>query len=277
MKFQRYLKSALAVLAFSATSALATPITVQATGIAEHLTQGKHQGSFDATSVLPLGIFTIDYLQFSFAFVDDGDAIRYNRLRSTTSQPVTVRKTISPTVIEEKVTKTTTSWWEGTGEKESIALGFNGLSFTGETASVDASDTPSSVQTFTQTEYMNGTTVCSKTEWEKAGNTSCKKIIRTTTTNFDHYRSAIDYTGEVTFDGSLMGYSPALMSLMLTRKLDFTLDVLGDVDLLSATLDIGFKEPSLGTEMGTVPEPSSMILFGIALLGMAGACRKQRR
>jgi hypothetical protein len=288
MKFRTCFKSALALLAFTATSAMAVPYayTIDATGIPGQLSDGTYslsagtyQGSFNGSSFLPQGLFSITSLQFSFFFMDDHDNVGFTRtLIETPKFLVTDSRMINSKTFEETVVKTTTSHFAGVGEKESVKLNFGALSFLEETAAVDIDELLSGGSKSVVTTSYRSTdgTLCDAKEWAKASNKVCQKTTTTTNPKFNNFYTGIDYTGEVTFDGSLMGYTPAMKSLMLLKKLNFSLDVLGDIDLISATLDIEINTLESNNTVD-VPEPGSVLLFGIALLGIVGIRRKQRR
>lgn len=274
MNLQAHIKTALALLAFSTASAMAEPLTLQSTGLSFYLNEGRHTGSFDA-SFLPKK-FVINSVQFSFSFVDDGDVIPYSTSPNITSAPVTVREATGPRSWKETVTTTVTMPRTGVGEKESVALSFGASTYLGASKE-EKSDVivPTNPYTTVQAPvYVKSSdnTGCLKSQWEK-GTVNCQQVTRTIVTNYQNRIITTDYTGEILLGGSLTGDNGLLASLLRDRRLDFSLDVLGDLNFLGSTLEIDFTPIE---DVSVVPEPASVSLFGIAMLGFAGARRKRR-
>jgi len=273
------LKTALALLALGATSAMAEPLTLQSTGLPSYLSQGKYQGSFDA-AFLPKNA-VINSLQFSFLFVDDGDTVPYRTGDSILSKPVSLRQMSSDKTRQagrtftETVTTTVTLPRTGVGEQESVKLSFGASAFSGATQEVKSDvTTPGSTRTDpAKVLYVknNENVSCLKTQWEN-GTANCQQVTRTVVTRYETRTLTTDYTGEIVLGGSLIDDKDLLAAFLRDRRLDFSLDVLGDLDLFGATLDIDFTP----LDIAAVPEPASISLFGIAMLGLAGARRKRR-
>ncbi len=281
MTLQTRLNTALALLAFGATSAMAEPLTLQATGLPSYLNQGSYQGSFDA-SFLPKN-FAVTSLKFSFLFVDDGDVISYTTGESVNSLPVTLHQSSAgPTAKQadrtftDTVTTTVTMPRIGVGEKESVKLSFGGASYSGATTE-EKSDVIVPTRTYTESSTVkyvknNANVSCQKSQWEQ-GTANCQQVTTVVQKQYQNRIVTTDYTGEIALDGSLAVDSDLLAALLRDRRLDFSLDVLGDLDFYGATLDIDYTPIE---DMAVVPEPASLSLFGIAMLGLAGVRRKRR-
>ncbi|WP_091874189.1 PEP-CTERM sorting domain-containing protein [Massilia yuzhufengensis] len=216
---------------------------------------------------------TINSLQFSFVFIDDGDTVVYTTGPSFAS--ASSSQTLKPdakTSIETSERTVTTPRY-GVGERESVKLSFDGASFTGATAAVYSSSTiPTATSSPSQVQYVRSTTgaSCTATQWLK-GQVNCQQITRTAVTHYETAISSTDYTGQIALEGSLMSYNALMAGLVKNGKLDFNIQAMGDIDLASATLDMDID--ILGSD---VPEPASGALVGIALLGMAGVRGKNR-
>ena len=267
--------ASLSLLALGAGSAMAEPIRVEATGIPMYLNSGSHQGSF--VPLLPKN-FTINALQFSFLFVDDGDDIRYTTTGTLQrSAPVAVREKVDFKTYKETVTTTITMPRSGVGEQETVKLVLGAMSFSGAT-STNTSNVTTPTNTIVksaQVRYVkenNEKVSCTEKQWDK-GNANCLKIISTPVDAYENAIATTDYTGEIVLGSVLPSDSAAYAALARDRKLDFSIDVLGDLNLLGATLDIDYTALD---DMVAVSEPASASLLGIALLGMAGVRRKRR-
>jgi hypothetical protein len=273
MRIYQHCATALTLLALSVTSAVAAPLSLQASSIPSYLNNGAYQGSFDATGLLPAR-YAITNMQFSFVFIDDGDIVNYTTGPSATSTPLTLRQKVDAKTSTETIDRTVTSTRYGLGERESVKLSFDSLSWFGETAAVyESVIVPTAVSSPTQVLYAKSAdgSSCSFTQW-KNGSAGCQQTTRTTVTHYQTSIVSTDYTGQIALNGSLMGNEALKTGLMKNGKVDFRIDALGDIDLASATLDIDF-EVLQDTDL---PEPASGALFGIALAGLAGARRKPR-
>lgn len=273
MKVHQSFAIALTLLTLCAGPALASPLTIQASGIPTYLDNQAYKGSFDASALLPKK-FSINSMQFSFIFMDDGDSVGYATGPTIMSGPVSVRQTIDGKTVKETITRTFTTHRTGVGEKESVNLAFGGLSFAGATAATTTSaNDKSSVAGTPQVLYVNKANenlACTNAQWSKSPN-SCQQITRTTVSNYDNFTSTTDYSGQIELDGSLMSDTALISAILLNRKLDFSLDVLGDLNLLSASLDIDFSP--LAAE---VPEPAELALFAVTMLAALAVHRSRR-
>lgn len=273
MKVHHRISIALALLTLCAGTAMATPLTIQASGLPTYLNNQAYQGSFDAAALLPKK-FTVNSLQFSFILMDDGDSVAYATGPSVVSSPVSTRQTVDGKTIKETITRTITTHRTGVGEKESVNLSFGGLSFAGATAATTTSTSDKSqVSGTSQVLYVNKANesiACTSTQWSKSPS-ACQQIIRTAVTNYDNSTSTTDYSGQIELDGSLMSDTALISAILLNRKLDFSLGVLGDLNLLSASLEIDFSPVA-----ADVPEPAELALFGVTLLAALAVHRSRR-
>lgn len=283
MKLKDMIKASIAAFAVAAaSSAMAEVITLNASNLPAngYLSAGTYQGSFNGAGLLPAA-YTVNNLSFDFKFIDDGfDPFTPVPGAITSSDVLDVSN--SPDHPGVKIATRITTYFvpvQSYGEAESARLTFGAVSFTGKTQAGQTvyglPSTPAETQpvrTGNATIWIKGNGTdqreCTKAEVD-ARDRSCKELPYYTVTRTVTKTDTTDYTGSLNFTGSL------LTSLFQNDKLDFTLDITGDLLLTKATLDVDFSDntPAAGA---AVPEPGSLALFGIALLGAIGATRKRR-
>lgn len=273
MKFQNLIKASMAALAFgTASHAMADVITLDASNLPAngYLSAGKYSGSFNGTGLLPT-TYTVNKLSFDFKFADDS-----NDPFSDVKGFITSTETLTSTTGNNRTATRTTTYLvpiTSTGESESVMLNFGALSFFGKTSAGNTTTTPSAPITEAPVKGTDiwvkgsGATTVQCTQAEIDHDSSCKKVTYYTVKKTVVTTSATDYTGMISFSGDLVS------SLFQNNKLDFTLDVTGDLYLTNASLDVDFDVP---VPTAAVPEPGSLALFGIAMFAAAGVSRKRR-
>ena len=267
MKIRNSIKAACAALLFGAASqAMATVITLDASLPAGYLSTGRYQGSFDGSALLPEQ-FIINSIGFSFNFADDAtDDFSTVSYPSVTTQSGPVEVSLTGGDKSSTITKTKTTSVSKMGEQEAVQLSFGSLIFSAQTLAgtpVFTSNTVPGTAVLDRTTYMQGNKTCTPSP----NNSSCKAIYHYTVTNTVTNTTTTDYTGNISLTQSLLSQSGLLAELMQTKALNFGLGVTGDLNLVSASLNLDYTD----TTPSPVPEPASLALFGIALLGFAGA------
>jgi hypothetical protein len=272
MKIQNSIKAAIGALLIGAASqAAATVVAVNATGLPTYLNNTTSLGSFDA-SFLP-GQYTINSIGFSFSFADDTDTFASVAGTSSTQTSAPVYSTSDKSFL---TTTTVTVPVTRTGEQESVLLSFGGHTFSGQTSLATSGPTRTSVtdpQVRGSDIYAKNGVAC--TADQIAHDNSCKKTASYTVTVTNTDTTTKDYTGNIALANSLLSYDTVLAELLNNRSLGFSLGVTGDLNLTGATLTVDYTDTT-PPPAHDVPEPGTLALFGIALLGATGIRRARR-
>lgn len=273
MNIQNAIKAAIgALLIGAAAQASATVVPViNATGVPSASTLltsgGNYAGSFDL-SFLPKQ-YIVNGIGISFAFADDkNDPFTPQTLSWSSQASDFVFSTDTKTFTR---TTTVTQSLAFTGEKEGVKLSFGNVGFDGATAKgadqAGYSSTTSTPVSAGQIWSKNNGVKCT-TQEVIDHDKSCKQIDAYDVTVTNTTSTTTDYTGNFDIVKSLLSYDSLLTQLKNTKSLGFNIGVTtGDLYLTSASMNIDYTE---------TPEPGTLALFGIALMGVAGLRRARR-
>ncbi|MTW14131.1 PEP-CTERM sorting domain-containing protein [Pseudoduganella eburnea] len=272
---------ATALLSMASTSQ-AAPITLTGS-IADGswMGAGQHAGMFDGSSILPQH-FKINSASFTFNFSDDQDLLSRGQAQTTgfsagnyvLSNSYYDGWNYSYTYVRNKNYQQSVAQ---SGETEGASLSLAGIGAgSGATAL-----TQSSAQNTTHDgmswegyssqpgyyQYYSCGNRCSGSYWVSGSysNYYGDQYTQTTTTTKD-WNGSFSIAGEIS-------NQDMLDQLLSSHKLDWNLLVNGDLNLSNARLQLDVEELA---PPASVPEPSSMLLTGLGLLGLAGMKRRSR-